>query len=458
MFVPLILAGVTGVIFALINIPVRNIHRSGLFTTCVVLVLVAATGHMVLFAIIAVATVLIFFLEKGNISATGSALMNAVVIVQAGAALYSASPAILPSAAIAVPSPFSASVALKLRPAIIHIVLDGYASGAVLSQVYGHDNAPFEAALTERGFTVMRRAFSPYNQTLLTVASVFGGTYIEADDLPDIDDIRLRLRLGKAVSSGAVPGLLQGEGYRFAAAQTPYGPLRSVDDATRGPGGVFVLNTIESSLIAAVWPSSPLATMSLDAHVRAAFDAENLAFGGGPVFYFQHILSPHPPFSIAADGKFRAPMSAGMDDASHLVRGSAERRARYREGYVAKLAFTNQALLRQLANLPAGPVVVFVHGDHGGGLLFDHESLTRSCAFERYGVFFAVYSNIAAVQQAFAQWSDADFNLVNIYRILFAALSDTEIAPLPDVSFFSPWTAPRSLTPVPADVRAAACD
>ena len=169
------------------------------------------------------------------------------------------------------------------------------------------------------------------------------------------------------------------------------------------------------------------------------------------------MLSPHPPFSLTADGEDRETISPHLEDASHFVRQSAERRASYIEGYVEKLKYTNQALLRQLANLPSGPIVVIVHGDHGGGALFDHESLERSCALERYSTLFAVYSNIPQVQQAFVRLANDSFNLANIYRVVLSALSDNEIEYLPDVSYFSPWSAPRAITPVPPEVRSAPC-
>jgi hypothetical protein len=170
------------------------------------------------------------------------------------------------------------------------------------------------------------------------------------------------------------------------------------------------------------------------------------------------VLSPHPPFSLTAEGKDKQTISPNFLDGSHFVRQSAERRAQYIEGYVEKLKYTNQALLRQLANLPSGPIVVIVHSDHGGGAFYDHESLERSCALERFGVLFAVYSNIPQVQQAFAQLADESFNLANTYRVLISALSSAEIANLPDVSYYNPWTSPRTLTPVPPEVRAAPCD
>jgi len=437
----------------------RDWHRAGLLTYCLVSALFAATQNFIMFGTLAMTTLLVVALQKGRMSASGTVVLNFLVITQIFGALYRISPALFIGEGVNLQDTSLNAFELNQRPSIIHIVLDGYSSRKVLSQVYSYNNTTFEDTLGQRGFTVMKQAFSPHNQTLFAMASVFGGTYVETANLPKISNRRLRLKLGKAISQGAVPNLLRAHGYQFAYADTSYGPLQSSDGTLRVYKRAFPLNGFESRIISKVWPSSPFNTINYhNALVRSAFEPNNFAFPSRPFFYFQHVLSPHPPFSLTADGKDRATISPYISDGSHFVQQSAEKRAKYVDGYVEKLQYTNEALLRQLANLPSGPIVVIVHGDHGGGANFDQYSLEKSCALERYGVLFAVYSNIPKVQQTFAGLADESFNLTNTYRVLFSALSNTEIEQLPDISYFNPWSNPRALTPVPPGVRAAPCN
>ena len=104
--------------------------------------------------------------------------------------------------------------------------------------------------------------------------------------------------------------------------------------ASRVSNSAFTLNSIESSLLSALWPSSQLTALKYNALVRSAFAPGNFAFSARPFFYFQHVLSPHPPFSLTAEGKDKQTISPNLLDGSHFVRQSAERRAQYIEGYV----------------------------------------------------------------------------------------------------------------------------
>ena len=250
----LILAGVFALILLLAKVLLRDWHRAGLLTTCLIIVLIAATQHFAIVGILAAATLLIVALDKGKMSATGTILMNIFVATQMLAALITISPALLIGGGIKLRDDSLNAVELRQRPSIIHIVLDGYSSREVLSQVYAYDNSAFEDALAQQGFAVMQQAFTPHNQTLFAMASVFSAAYVRPADLPDINRKRLHLKLGKAISGGAVPELLRKEGYQFAYSDTSYGPFHSSAGTLRVSKGAFTLNSVESSLVSSVWP------------------------------------------------------------------------------------------------------------------------------------------------------------------------------------------------------------
>jgi hypothetical protein len=453
----IILAIIFLLLLLLVKFLVRDWHKAGVFSAFIALVFILLSNYYAMFFILSFLFVAIFVGNKAKIDESNTVLFNIVSITQFAGALYLTGQAFYTPGSIRLDNELLSSVVLKERPSIIHILLDGYSSRQVISQIYGYDNSAFENTLARRGFIFMKQAVSPHNQTLFSTASVFNGAYVKAEHLPALSDKKLRLTLGKAVSEGVVPKLLRREGYQIASTNTNYAPLRLGSEALRVASPPLRLNGIETSLLSRLWPNPRFATVYYNSLVRSAFEPNNLSVSSRPFFYFQHILSPHPPFSLTADGKDRETISLSLSDASHFVQHSPERREKYIEGYVEKLKFTNQALIRQLENLPSGPLVVLFHGDHGGGAFFDHESLERSCAWERFTVTFAVYSNIPEVQQAFASLADETFNIANTYRVIFSALSRTEIEYLPDISFFSPWSSPGRLIQVPSQVRSASC-
>ena len=61
-------------------------------------------------------------------------------------------------------------------PSIVHIVLDGYSSDETLRRLYQFDNASFFDALRDQGFIVFPNINATYNQTLLSMASIFQKT------------------------------------------------------------------------------------------------------------------------------------------------------------------------------------------------------------------------------------------------------------------------------------------
>lgn len=453
----IVLIAVFTLILVLLKFLTNSWHKAGMWALVPIIFLsVIIQGNAFLLGL-AVVLSFALIIDKGRVSANGTAVMNVFAALQVIAAAFIVIPVSFVSDDIKLAGSIPAGTKLTEKPSIIHIVMDGYGARDVLAEVYGHDNSPFEAALKERGFIVMDRAFTPNNQTFFTMAAVMNGTYVRTEDLPDIENPILRLQLSKAISKGAIPQILRAEGYEIAFANNSLRGLRFGDGAVRVTGPPAIFNSIETRFFARLWRNSTLANADHNAQLRNAFESKNYMSFGNPFFYYQHVVSPHAPFSMTADGEDRRTISPSLRDASHFVQNSTDNWHKYIEGYSEKLKYTNKALLRQLQDLPSGPLVVIVHGDHGPGSLFDHESLGQSCALERFATLFAVYSNIPSVHQAFADLFDEPFNLANTYRVLLSALSDSELENLPDVSFFNRWSEPRHLERVSPDVRAASC-
>ena len=70
--------------------------------------------------------------------------------------------------------------------------------------------------------------------------------------------------------------------------------------------------------------------------LRDALGPDNYQSLTLPTFLYQHILAPHPPFSIGADGNFRETPMDTLSDGSHAIMDSPDLRAEYIRGYSEK--------------------------------------------------------------------------------------------------------------------------
>jgi hypothetical protein len=343
-------------------------------------------------------------------------------------------------------------VAFTQRPSIVHIVMDAYGSPATLKGEFGHDSAPFEAALRKRGFVVFDHVVSPFNQTLFVISSIMSGAEVRLAG-EGVGASVYRRDLGYTARNGAVPQALRAAGYTFATARSGYGFL-DFDGIDVAPH-LFTPTNLEAGLLS---PASELpAAWVRNTMLKSALAPGTLAEVPQPYFYFQHLLAPHPPFTINSDGSRRQAMSTEIIDGSHFVMGSDERRAEYIAGYRSKAAFVEAAILKQFDALPPGPKVVIIHGDHGPGALLDTESAAASCLSERMTTFAAVYSNVPEVRAAFASQTVQPFYLVNIYRILFSALSSKPYDLLPANPQFLKWSSLNQSTPLSLDQISQPC-
>ncbi|WP_222182089.1 sulfatase-like hydrolase/transferase [Geminicoccus harenae] len=339
---------------------------------------------------------------------------------------------------------FGGAASTGTPPNIVHVVLDGYGREDVLADLYGFDNRPFLDQLAALGFQIADRATTPYNQTLLVMNSVLSAGYLE-DLQPAEPPADLRQTLQEALRHNPVMTTLRGFGYQTAAFDVRYDPVRMEQvDRLLAPHLLsnFEMILLEETLIADAVRVIDLNEPSLD---PAMFGQPYEADLTPPFFLYVHALAPHPPFDLDRHGTKIAPAggSVGLNDGSHFIRDEPTRRRFYRDGYVDKLMFTNDVVLayvtRLLERMPE-PKLIIIHGDHGGGLYFDHDSVERSCLIERFSPLLAVYASDGRLELP------PDLNLANLYRLVFNAYFGTDLELLPSRSVFAGWEEPARQT------------
>ncbi|WP_204248197.1 hypothetical protein, partial [Kiloniella spongiae] len=65
--------------------------------------------------------------------------------------------------------------------------------------------------------------------------------------------------------------------------------------------------------------------------------------------------------------------------------------------------------------------------------------------------------NVESVKSAFRKYENGEFNIVNIYREIFSAISEQTFPPLPSQSKYLKWSAPWQATEVPQSVLNSGC-
>jgi hypothetical protein len=286
------------------------------------------------------------------------------------------------------------------RPHIYFIVLDAYAREDKLREVYHYDNRDFLAYLTSRGFQVIPRARANYCQTLFSLVSCLDLDYLwqlrsATSAQQDAGGAQQRTggihrtqpvgvsSLPDQLSQNQVCGFLRRQGYRITAFRSGHdeSELASADSHLSYH---WHLDEFQLALVGSTplgWAARQINSAWADpdrVHVetlRYTFaHLADPARSRSPVFVYAHILSPHPPFILHANGARR---ESARDRSRAFADYAAVKRDAYITGYREKLQFTNRMLRQALdqvlaeAKRPTAIVLVSDHGsrvpDRGGG-------------------------------------------------------------------------------------------
>jgi len=326
------------------------------------------------------------------------------------------------------------------RPDIVHVVLDGLGSPAVLRDYYGLDTIRWTAPLEAQGFSVADAAQSNYIHTYSSMASLLSATYLDPLEAP-LGDRPTRFPLHAVIEGSGVIRSLRDAGYRFTLIGSPYSatdshPLAATCDCRVPPMAEMESAFLRSSVLRTV----DLPWLTYHPHRRRVLEQlaalERLPVSGPPRYVLAHVISPHPPFAFDDQGRLPAGPHAifGWLDGNEFP-GT---RAQYREGYRAQATFMLDQVAAIAAELRQRPrrTVVIVSGDHGPGLHLDHDDAMKSDLRERFGAFFAFVVPGRAVPV-----SD-EFSLVNTYRLVAREVFGAPLELLPSRQYFTTFEEP----------------
>lgn len=342
--------------------------------------------------------------------------------------------------------PAADAMAPGVRPDIYYVVLDSYGSSATLRELYDYDNGPFLDALRARGFFVAEQSHSNYGATLLSMSSSLNMTYLDEMTAPH-QATGDRTVLMDAVRESAVIRSLKARGYRFVNIASGFSgtdPMPGADFAMKPRKGL--LNEFELLLVSttplAMAPALQETTDPFLLRRGAVLNAfESLGAAPedpSPRFVLAHVLTPHPPFVFDREGN--------MKERKGRFNQTKYSKAEYVDGYRGQVEYANGRLLeavdRILARYPQDrrPVII-LQGDHGPKSLRRGKAGTEAFNRERFQIL-----NAYLVPEG-CELHDA-ISPVNTFRVLFSCLFGEQLAPLPDVSYFSTSRRPYNFKPV----------
>jgi len=337
-------------------------------------------------------------------------------------------------------------------PDIIYVVPDRYPSADTLRREFGLDNTAFYAALRDRGFQVAENARANYPKTFQSMASTLNGGYLENFAAAYGADSRDKRPIYEAVENNVVQDRLRRMGYRFYNYGNWWEPTRinrfAVENYQGYPPDSFNnFSEFERALILKT-PTLNIIRLFTDAEdkrecrrIRRKFRRlEQIGNGSEPVFVFAHMLVPHTPIAMDAEGRCLA---------RPLIYDKRKNTSwpKFKAAYIEYLKYFNRRILevidRQLARRKSsGRELLFViQADEGPfpkamrEAYFDYD-LTALSGREismKTGII-----NALRLPPGTGDKIAAPVTPVNNWRIIFNALTDAGLPMLPDAVYIFP--------------------
>lgn len=327
------------------------------------------------------------------------------------------------------------------KPDIYYIILDGYGEAEMLQSLHHFDNTPFITELEKRGFIVPEGSKSNYARTLLSLGSSLNMQYLESAT-PQLEDSYLWWPLAGTIHNSQTMTKLEGMEYNTVNIASGWGitSLDQVDNYKKSHP--ILLNDFEEiyfqftnlSLLGSL-NQFGITTASYDTHREIILSQVNILQEipplPSPKFVFVHIVSPHPPFVLDADGSPKEPdYPYTLTDDRYFFKNIST----YREGYLPQLTFVNHMILQAIDNIlqrSKTPPIIILQGDHGPGALVDYRSSEKSCLYERFSILNAYY--LPSISEELPH----DITPVNTFRFIFNEYFQADLELLPNRYYFS---------------------
>jgi len=321
-------------------------------------------------------------------------------------------------------------------PDIYYVILDGYARNDILQEMYQFDNSENLSRLAQKGFYIADQSRANYCQTGLSLSSSLNFMYL--DDLAsqigrECGDLTL---VATAISNNRLFQYLRHYGYTIVAFSTGF-PITEVPNADIYMSPPWGPNSFQNELINTT-PLTVFRKTQYDFHrERIFYTFDHLADAAkidSPTFVFAHIVAPHPPFVLGANGEHIQPdRPFTFFDGSDFTNIAG--RQEYVEGYRNQLIFTTtllQATIDEILSRSAEQPIIILQADHGPGSMLDWRSAQNSNLPERMAIFNAYYFPDQSCEALYP-----GITPVNTFRVILNRYFGADYEILEDKNYFS---------------------
>ncbi|MDY0096344.1 MAG: sulfatase-like hydrolase/transferase [Candidatus Vecturithrix sp.] len=314
-------------------------------------------------------------------------------------------------------------------PDIYYIILDAYGGQHVLYNEFQYDNREFYDYLRQQGFYVADESLSNYPCTVFSLASSLNFDYL--DQLTDVvgtNSTDQTIAIG-LIENNKVMQFLGEHGYKRIHFKTIYAPTarnRNADwevDCERG-------------LISDRFLKMYLSTTILDPIIRRLSGTKReriqcqfaklaeIAAIPEPTFVFAHIIAPHEPYVVMANGEEVDPMS------QKKFQGTRRFEPEGRKLYIEQLMYINKQMKTLIENILKNshqkPIII-LQADHGARVPpWDTPQLKW---FDILNAYYLPGGNVSLLYPSISP--------VNTFRIMFNLYFQTSYELLPDRSYYS---------------------
>jgi hypothetical protein len=249
----------------------------------------------------------------------------------------------------------------RLPPDIYYVLLDGYASGDTLTEMYQHDNEGFLGHLRERGFKIIDDAQTNYEQTIFSVPSTLNLRYTQPDDpfAPFwVDQSLLAEGDTPSVIHRSVAAVFARDiGYKIVGIRASGKPVAQAGNLLFSP---FSNRLRDLTPLRIKWEKTENLWASQSGIIEYESNVLKVAYiakDPAPTFTFLYSNLPHPPFIFQQSGQLREVADVAADG-DWIPR----------ERYVDQLIFTNNVLtemIDEILDQSESEPLILIHADHG---------------------------------------------------------------------------------------------
>ena len=324
---------------------------------------------------------------------------------------------------------------LSYLPDIYYLIFDRYPNQKTLEKEYDFDNSEFLRNLEEKGFYIAKDSTSNYLKTAHSLASSLNMEYLSELSEKVGEDSTSLLPLYRKIEDNAVQDYLKSQGYQYIHLGSWWHATSRNRNADVNynlhllpefPGVLF-----RTTIFYPVTVYLGIYDVREEQRQRVLFKYEKLKeipAIDGPTFTFAHMLIPHDPYVLDAEGNL-------VDWETILSRST-------KENFLNQLMFVNKKnteIVEEILSISDSPPIIIIQSDEGPFPLhyqqnkedINWESATEDDLNTKMKILNALYLPGPETKDTLYQ----SITPVNTFRLIFNKYFGEDLELLPDRNY-----------------------